>query len=212
MGEIRGRLLARALSTSRRFQALHARAGPLAEFAQSLYPLLMTHADDYGRFDGDPWTVKQRVLPGSPRRLGHFARALDALTKVGLLYRYAVAGRTYYEINGFEQHQRLKFRAPSTFPAASKGRTEQNRTEQNKNRTERPRRDDLYGDLAACPHQPRCASLVMCRKIGDAEAAMAAGTVTAQEGARYIDLWRRELTMVRATLPPPTRRRAGTRR
>jgi len=199
---VRGRLLARSLSTSRRYAALYVRAPDLAEFAQLLYPLLMIHADDYGRFDGDPWTVKQVVLPASPRPPQNFEQALAALTKVGLLIRYGVAGRTYYEVNNFKKHQHLKFQAPSEFPAPSNGRTEQNRTEQNRtNRTERLRREDRSGELSACPHTPRCDDVPLCRKIASVDAAVQAGEITKARGAGLRRMWRTAPTMLAADGP-----------
>ena len=72
----RGRMISKSLSTSERFAALHESAGKLAEFCQSLYPLLLAHADDWGCQQGDPFTIKHAVFPTSPRRLPEFTTAL----------------------------------------------------------------------------------------------------------------------------------------
>lgn len=210
MGLVRGRILSPALSTSRRFAALYIQAGELAEFAQSLYPLLIVHADDEGRFDGDPWTVKQIVLPASPRPPESFAQALAALTAVEMLWKSEADGHISYEISHFKRYQRLKYPSPSRFPAPSTGRREEKRSEE-KRREEntRLRRGQLFDTLADCAHVPRCVSLPMCRKVTALTAAVGEGTITAHEGARLIALWRAEVTMVPATLRKTTRHRAA---
>jgi hypothetical protein len=103
----RARLLSKSLSTSEKRAALHTRAPDLAEFAQALYPLLVVHADDLGRFDGDAFTVKHQVDPTSPRALADFDAALDALDDVGLITRYLdpALGKRAMQIVDFKQHQ-----------------------------------------------------------------------------------------------------------
>ena len=63
------RLISRSLGSSRRFHALYERAGKLAEFAQSLYPLLVCNADDFGRLPGDIRIEREtvRIYIPSPR-------------------------------------------------------------------------------------------------------------------------------------------------
>jgi hypothetical protein len=154
----RARLIGKALSTSQRYAELHRAAGPLAEFCQSLYPLLIVHADDFGRQAGDPFTIKHGVCPTSPRSLADVTQALHALHEVGLVAWYEVNGRKYLQIVEFDRHQQgLHKRTRSEFPDVSGnfqeipgnsqnipetpditgnppeilGRTEQNRTEGN---------------------------------------------------------------------------------
>lgn len=135
-------MIARTLSTSEKRAALHGVAGKLAEFCQALYPLLVAHADDSGRLQGDPFTVKHAVDPTSPRGLGDFERALSALHQVGLILRYEVEGRKFVEINHFAEYQPgLKNRGNSKIPPMSgdaavcrslpleEKRTEEKRTE-----------------------------------------------------------------------------------
>jgi|SRR5262245_17727180 len=103
----RARLISKSLSTSEKRAALHARAPDLAEFAQALYPLLVVHADDLGRFDGDAFSVKHQVDPTSPRTLADFDAALDALDDVGLITRYLdpALSKRAVQIVDFKQHQ-----------------------------------------------------------------------------------------------------------
>ena len=113
----RGRMVAKCLSTSQRYANLHPRAGKLAEFCQALYPLLVAHADDFGRMSGDDFTVKYLVIPASPRSIADVGLALDALHDVGLVERYESDGRKCLQVNEFDKHQSgLHKRTASEFP------------------------------------------------------------------------------------------------
>lgn len=135
----RGRMVSKALSTSQKYARLNTVAGKRAEFCQSMYPLLVAHADDFGRLAGDPFTVKHAVVPTSPRKESDVEAALTALHQVGLIVWYEVDGRKCIQIVDFERHQSgLHKRTGSEFPEASgkfreipsEGkRTEEKRTE-----------------------------------------------------------------------------------
>jgi hypothetical protein len=140
----RGRMLSKSLSTSWKRARLHAVIGPLAEFAQGLYPLLIAHADDFGREAGDVFTVKHQIDPTSPRSLDDFQQALAALHTVGLIVWYMADDRGVIQIVDYDAHQvglhrrtHSKFPEPTadsgTFPElpASRARAELNRTELN---------------------------------------------------------------------------------
>jgi hypothetical protein len=135
----RGRMVSKALSTSQKYARLTDVAGKRAEFCQAMYPLLVAHADDFGRLSGDAFTVKHAVVPTSPRKEADVEIALSALHEVGLIVWYEVDGRKCIQIVDFERHQSgLHKRTGSEFPEASgnfreipseqKGR-EQKRTE-----------------------------------------------------------------------------------
>jgi hypothetical protein len=112
----RGRMISKSLSTSEKFGGLAA-LGDLAEFAQLLFPMLVVHSDDFGRLQGDPFTVKLTCLPVSPRPLEDFATALQQLETIGLIRWYGAAGKRYIEIQNFEWHQQgLHKRTRSQFP------------------------------------------------------------------------------------------------
>ena len=208
----RGRMLSRSLSTSRRFAALQKEGGDLTDFASGLYILLILHADDYGRLAGDPWTVKQVVLPFSPRDPDEFAQALAILARVQLVQKYDVNGQKYLYITKFERHQRLKFRVVSEFPAPPFTPSNGKKRREEKRSEEKRSEGDLYDTLRACPHTPRCINLPLCRRITQIDQAMRAGTVTAEEGAAHIKKWRKQFTMARATLHTAARVRAGKHR
>jgi len=113
----RGRMISKSLSTSEKFAALLTTAGDLAEFCQLLYLLIVPHTDDFGRLQGDPFTVKHVCFPVSPRSLAEFSRALDLLNTVDLIVWYGVAGKHYIQIEQFEAHQQgLHKRTRSAFP------------------------------------------------------------------------------------------------
>ena len=121
----RGRFISKSFSTSKKRGALFAKhgtpcphcGGSLAEFAQALYLLLVPHADDHGRQDGDPFTVQKVVDPLTPRPEGAFIAALQALGEVGLV-RWYTAGksRQVLSIEAFDEHQGLRYHAVSKFP------------------------------------------------------------------------------------------------
>jgi hypothetical protein len=110
----RGRMISKSLSTSEKRAALHEEAGKLAEFCQALYPLLIAHADDFGRLQGDVFTVKHLVDPTSPRKLAEFKDALIALHNVGLIVWYQPDTgdegdqKRFIAISGFAAHQNLR--------------------------------------------------------------------------------------------------------
>jgi hypothetical protein len=100
------RMVSKSLSTSRKWVRLYAVAGDLAEFCQSLFPLLVAHSDDYGRQSGDVSTVKLVVCPGSPRSELEVEQALVHLQTVGLITIYVQAdGEKVIAINKFKPHQ-----------------------------------------------------------------------------------------------------------
>lgn len=102
----RGRLITRTLgSSSRKFSALAVDLGPLGEFAQALYPLIVANTDDHGRYDGDAFTVKHAVFSTSPRLEREFEEAMLGMERVGLIVRYEVADRMVLEIVDFAPHQ-----------------------------------------------------------------------------------------------------------
>lgn len=111
----RGRMISNSLSTSEKFAALSSL--DVGEFCQALYPLLVSHSDDFGRLQGDPFTVKAKCFPASPRLLDEFKTALTHLDGIGLIVWYLISGKRYIQICDFERHQQgLHHRTRSQFP------------------------------------------------------------------------------------------------
>lgn len=190
----RGRMVSKALSTSQKFARLNTVAGKRAEFCQLLFPLLVAHADDYGRQSGDTFTVKHAVVPTSPRKEADVAFALQCLHDVGLVVWYEIEGRKYLEIVDFDKHQTgLHKRTTPDIPAPSGkfpeipgssrltelNRTEQNLTEGNRNE---PRADVAFMAFwSAYPEHRRKnnplvqqAFVAKCAQAGGAAVLMAA--------------------------------------
>lgn len=138
----RGRLISKSLGSSRRYYRALLAGGKLGEFCQVLFPLIVANTDDFGRLEGDAFTVKNVVLPTSPRPERDFDQALDVLAEVGLVDRYTVNGDIYLQVNKFDQHQvNLHKRTESRFPESPEisGNFRSKRTEQKgtkENRTE----------------------------------------------------------------------------
>jgi hypothetical protein len=110
-------MISKSLSTSEKFASLTTIAGELAEFCQVLYPLIVSHADDFGRLQGDAFTVKHMCFPTSPRSKDQFAQGLSYLQDVTLIQWYQVEDKKYVQVLNFEAHQQgLHKRTESVFP------------------------------------------------------------------------------------------------
>ena len=75
-----------------------------------LYTWLIPHADNLGRFHGEPEQVKSLVLPRRPDATSEqVAGWLEELSERGLIYWYAVDGLRYIEFpeKDWKRHQRL---------------------------------------------------------------------------------------------------------
>jgi hypothetical protein len=184
-------MISKALSTSEKFGGL-VTLGEMAEFVQLLYPLLVVHSDDFGRLQGDPYTVKLICLPASPRSLGDFGHALRQLDAVGLIRWYESEGKSYIEIQNFERHQLgLHKRTASHFPevpgssgkftvARARGTELKGTKEKGTNNPPTPLsakggrltrkqlktaetiRNRVHG---GCPHTPRCDTAEACIRV-----------------------------------------------
>jgi hypothetical protein len=141
-------MISKSISTSRKYAALYSVSPELAEFCQSLFPLLVVHSDDDGRQAGDSFTVKHVVCPTSPRSVQDVDAALRALECVGLIERPETASGPVVQIVKFSEHQpglrRTGTKTRGTEPATCAParvelkRTELNRTEEKKNESAEP--------------------------------------------------------------------------
>jgi hypothetical protein len=154
----RGRMLSKTWGSSRRSHEVAERLGELGEFAQALFPLLVSNADDFGRLQGDAFTVKHQCFPISRRSVAEFEQALTAMHATGLIARWEVDGHVIVEIEQFDEHQNgLHKRVRSKFPGkpgtitdapesprnlplipSEEKRTEENGTEGNKTVSSEP--------------------------------------------------------------------------
>ena len=111
----RGRMISKTLGSSRRFSALAEIAGDKTEFCQALYPLIVAHADDFGRLEGDSFTISKRVFPVSRRSEAEFEEALGYLQDAKLISWYGTADEKTIEVRNFSEHQQLGFVYEKTY-------------------------------------------------------------------------------------------------
>ena len=115
----RGRMISKTLGSSQRFQAVAATASTqeLGLFYQLVFVLIVSHADDWGRLEGDAFTIKHRIFPVSERSESEFASALSVLHEAGLIVWYEVQRKHILEVVNFSEHQTgLHKRTASKFP------------------------------------------------------------------------------------------------
>lgn len=165
-------MISGSLGSSRKFHALLGKAGKLGEFAQALYPLIVAHSDDFGRLEGDAFTIKHKVFPSSPRTEEDFRKVIQAMNDVGLVHLYTVDDVRCIQVGAFEPHQsglhkRTKSRFPEPpgdsgnfpeIPSEEKGR-EENLTEEEGKGTEgaprsrppTPSKEELVAELKEKP-------------------------------------------------------------
>jgi hypothetical protein len=98
-------MISKSLSTSRKFAQLPKIAGELGEFCQVLFPLIVAHADDYGRLQGDAFTIKFQVFPISPRSEEDFDAAIRHLDTARLIEVYEANGDKFIQVLDFDKHQ-----------------------------------------------------------------------------------------------------------
>jgi hypothetical protein len=110
-------MISRNLGSSRKFHAVNAKCGKLGDFAQAVFPLIVVNADDFGRLEGDAFTVQHKVFPVSPHPEEDFERVLQAMNEVGLIRFYHVDMDRYLEIVKFDREQPgLHRRTKSDYP------------------------------------------------------------------------------------------------
>lgn len=110
-------MISKSLSTSEKFASLNATDAEMAEFCQVLYLLMIPHSDDFGRLQGDSFTIKHQCYPASPRPAEDFQQALNYLHNAELIIWYQVKGKQFIQITNFDPHQiGLHKRTASHFP------------------------------------------------------------------------------------------------
>ncbi|MEU3020831.1 hypothetical protein ABZ635_25995 [Nocardiopsis sp. NPDC007018] len=82
---------------------------------------LWTHVDDEGRCVDDARLVKAAVWPLDDRTAKDVDVDLWEISDAGLVLRYAVDGKKFIAVSGWQEHQRINRPTPSKFPAPEKG-------------------------------------------------------------------------------------------
>lgn len=99
------RMIAKNISTSRKVNRLTDRAA-------LLYTWMIPHTDDYGRLEGDPLSIKAKVIPMRNVTEVQIEEDLESLEKNNLISKYEVNGERYLEIIGFENFQTFRADRP----------------------------------------------------------------------------------------------------
>lgn len=96
----------------------------LSDGAERTLWRLTTHSDDDGRGVDHPKLLANKLYPLDDTKTGDVLDDhLDELVKVGMLVRYQVDGKRYYEVHDFTDWQKPKYKADSKLPAPEDGTT-----------------------------------------------------------------------------------------
>lgn len=101
----RGRFVSKSISVSKKFNDIPGKSGKLRRFPQLLYLMILPHADDYGRLQADPQTIKALCCPLFSETIVQIETSLRILHDVGLVQWYEVDGNKFLQINNFDEHQ-----------------------------------------------------------------------------------------------------------
>lgn len=93
----------------------------LGTFEEVLFYRLIVSCDDYGRFDGRTAIIKGTCFPLKDITCKSIEKALDKLTRVGLVVCYEVDGKSYLQLPTWERHQQVRAKK-SKYPSPDDGR------------------------------------------------------------------------------------------
>lgn len=88
--------------------------------ARLLFVGMWNFADDLGRLPLSPKTIKAQILPNDDVTVDSILGMIQELSDNGLLLIYAVSGKDYLQITGW-QHQRIDKPQPGKYPAPVTG-------------------------------------------------------------------------------------------
>ena len=97
----------------------------LSHLEWRLFVSIWLIADDYGNLRGDAGYVLGQALWAAGETREAVDRALQMLSRVSLLTRYAVRGQTYYHINGWSKHQKVDKPGKPRMPGVDEAEPEQ---------------------------------------------------------------------------------------
>ena len=92
----------------------------LTWFEECLFYRLIVNCDDYGRYDGRPAIIKNRLFPLKEEKLpvSEVVTALTSLIAADLITMYSVNGKPYLQLNTWEDHQSIRAKK-SKYPSPS---------------------------------------------------------------------------------------------
>lgn len=89
----------------------------MSDFDFRLWISLITYVDDYGRGDARPAVIKGTCFPlRDSVRVNQIATSLNALSRLGCISLYEVAGKPFLFLTNWDKHQRIQTKK-SKFPA-----------------------------------------------------------------------------------------------
>lgn len=106
------RMISRSISTSRKVNRLQ------TDQARLLFTWMILHADDEGRMEGNPETIKMAVIPGLSWTLEDIKSYLSDLTQNNLIKYYQTSEEFYIQINKWDAFQTFHgiHKSPSKIP------------------------------------------------------------------------------------------------
>lgn len=84
--------------------------------AEVTFYRMLVCVDDYGRIDARPKLLKSKLYPIKDISLEEFTGYLDELYQSGLIWGYAVAGKSYIQVSTWDQYQQVRNKR-SKYPA-----------------------------------------------------------------------------------------------
>ena len=93
----------------------------LSWFEECLFYRLIVSCDDYGRYDGRPAIIKNRLFPLKKEEKlpeSEVITALTSLIEADLVTMYSVNGKPYLQLNTWEDHQSIRAKK-SKYPSPS---------------------------------------------------------------------------------------------
>lgn len=94
-------MISRSISTSRKLSRVTDRTA-------LLFTWIQPHTDDYGRMEGDAFTVKAKVVPMRDWSEDDVEACLKEMHQAGLIVRYEVDEELVLEVINFEEHQTFR--------------------------------------------------------------------------------------------------------
>ena len=140
----------------------------LGWFEEVLFYRLIVNCDDYGRFDGRPAIIKNRLFPlKETLTVKAVTGAINKLASAGLVTLYMFEGKPYLYLPTWNYHQTVRAKR-SKYPAPEDGCESMNTSEtvcnqmnanvpviqSNPNPIRNPNTDAICADAASCPLPP----------------------------------------------------------
>jgi len=105
------RMISKSISTSKKFGTLG------SDLSRLLFLMIIPHTDDFGRLDGDTYTIKHQIIPTLNKTEKNIEKAIEELKLAGLINTWDVYGQSVIQVTNFDKHQQgLHKRTVSKYP------------------------------------------------------------------------------------------------